>query len=231
VGSTNASPNTGLQTYPAHMDLGIAASNAGGPAAWITILVAGIAAAAAIIAAIVAALSARSTKRLELQAQRAGELESRISERKIDMYRPIIELFGNALSSAATGTQIAPQNNSTKIAEFMTWIAIYGSDDAIKTYHNFMQSAFANAPMLINSRLFAEFILAARRDIGYPSTSVTPLEIMGMRITDLYSEQGLRLAMSLPIDELFRHEKWTPPWLAPNDAKPDSTNPSTQSSS
>jgi flagellar basal body-associated protein FliL len=83
------------------MTLAITPSGASGPAEWIAILVAGIAAVAAIAAAVVAALSARSTKQLELRAQRTRELESRISERKIDVYKPLIELLGNVISNAA----------------------------------------------------------------------------------------------------------------------------------
>jgi hypothetical protein len=199
--------------YPPRMSLAVTASGSGGPAVWITILVAGIAAAAAITAAIVAALSARSTKRLELQAQRARELESRISERKIDIYKPMIEMLGKAISPSALINPPQPEDNSEKIGKFSTWIAIYGSDDTIKIYHNFMQAAFHKAPILVISRLFAEFIIAARRDIGYPETTVTALHLMGMRINDLYSENEYRLAMSLPFEELCRRENWDPPWL------------------
>jgi hypothetical protein len=203
------------------MNLAVAAADTGGPAAWITILVAGIAAAAAISAAIVAALSARSTKRLELQAQRARDLEGRISERKLDVYRPMIELLGNVIGNAAHGLQpVAPEDVSAKVAEFTTWIAVYGSDDVIKVYHNFMQAIFNQVPVVVASRLYAEFMLAVRRDIGYPDTSVTALQIMGARVNDLYSERDYRLAMSLPFEELCRRENWTPPWLTPIDAKP-----------
>jgi hypothetical protein len=190
------------------MNLAVTAPSTGGPAAWITILVAGIAAAAAITAAIVAALSARSTKHLELQAQRARELESRISERKIDIYKPMIEMLGKAISPSALQNPSTSEDNIDKIAEFSTWIAIYGSDDTIKIYHNFMQAAFNQAPTLVVSRLFAEFIIAARRDIGYPDTTVTALHLMGMRIDDLYSEGEYCLAMSLPFEELCQQENW-----------------------
>jgi cell division protein FtsL len=53
-----------------------------GPSTLVTIAVALIATVASIVAAVVAARSAGSTKRLEVQAQRIRDLESRISERK-----------------------------------------------------------------------------------------------------------------------------------------------------
>lgn len=203
------------------MNLGVAPSGASGPVEWVTILVAGIAAAAAVVAAIVAALSARSTKQLELRAQRTRELESRISEQKINVYKPMIELLGNVISNAALGRQTTPEENTPKIAEFTTWITIYGSDETIKCYHDFMQAAFNGAPALVSSRLYADFIIASRRDIGYPDTSVTALQIMGMRVNDLYSEEEYRSAMELPFEELCQQEKWTPPWtMKSRDAKP-----------
>jgi hypothetical protein len=83
-----------------------------------------------------------------------------------------------------------------------------------------MQAAFNHAPMLVTSRLYAELILASRRDIGYPDTNVTALHIMGMRVTDMYSEAQYRRAMRLPFEELCREQGWTPPWLTKSkDAK------------
>lgn len=124
------------------LDLAVIASGAGGPAASITILVASIAAVAAIVSAVVAAVSARSTKRLELQAQRTRELENRISERKLDVYRPMIDLLGSVIGAAARGADPPAEDIPAKIVEFTTWITIYGSDDAIKAHHNFTQSGF-----------------------------------------------------------------------------------------
>lgn len=193
--------------------MSVIALAAGGPAASITILVAGIAAVAAVVSAVVAAVSARSTKRLELQAQRTRELENRISERKLDVYRPMIDLFGSVIGAAARGADPPADDIPAKIAEFTTWITIYGSDDAIKAHHNFTQAAFNDAPTVVATRLYAEFILAARRDLGYPETTITAMQVMGVRVTDLYAEEEYRLAMSLPFDELCRRENWTPPWL------------------
>lgn len=196
------------------MDLAVASAG-GGPAEWVTILVAGISAGAAFIAAIVAGAYARATKKLELQAQRARDLEGRISERKAEVYRPMIEMLGTAISGAAQDVKPTPEEVQARIREFTTWISIYGSDEAIKAFHNFTQGAFTGAPGLIPTRLYAEFILAARRDLGYPETSVTATELMGMRVNDLYSEAEYRRAMSETFEELCRRESWTPPWLTP----------------
>lgn len=202
------------------------ASSAGGPAAWVAILVASIAFGAAVIAAVVAAASARSTKQLELQAQHTRDLESRISERKAEVYKPMIEMLATVLSGAAQDIKPSPEQVQASIREFTTWITIYGSDQATKAFHNFTQAAFNQAPGLIPSRLYAEFILAARRDLGYPETSVTATEIMGMRVTDLYSEVDYRLAMSQTFETLCQREGWTPPWLTVLHLPPSQSSPS-----
>lgn len=199
------------------MNLAVKAAT-GGPAWGIAILVALITAFASFLTAIMAARSARSVKRTEVEAQHTRELESRISQRKFETYRPMIEMLGNLLNSNRQAGVLADQmGNLEKIAEFSTWVNVYGSDDAVKVFHDFMQAIYSSPPVLIVSRLYAEFILAARRDIGYPDTSVTAAHVMGMRINDLYSERDYRLAMTLPFDKLCRRENWTPPWLITRD--------------
>lgn len=194
-------------------NLTASASAGGGPAWWIAVLVAAIAACASISAAVVAALSAKSTKRIEVESQHARELESRISERKFDTYKPVIEMFGDLASGTRSSIVLANQEaNVEKLQDFATWINIYGSDDAVAAYHNFIQAAFNNCPVMIAVRLYAEFTLAARRDIGFPDTKVTAIQIMGIRVNDIYSEESYRQALTAPFDELCRREHWTPPW-------------------
>jgi uncharacterized OsmC-like protein len=208
------------------------ASAGNGPAWWITILVAAIAACASIAAAVVAARSAQSTKRIEVESQRARELESRISERKFDTYRPVIEMFGDLTSGTRSSIVLANQEeNVEKLQDFATWINIYASDDAVVAYHNFIQAAYNGSPVMIAVRLYAEFTLAARRDIGFPDTKVAAIQIMGIRISDLYSEESYRQALTIPFDELCRREGWTPPWLSEAVSAPSasSLNPSSSS--
>ena len=197
------------------------AATTSGPAWWITILVAAIAACASILAAIVAAIAARSTKRLEMESEHTRELENRISERKFDMYKPMIELLGDLTSGNRSADVLAKSDeNLEKMTDFATWINVYGSDDAVIAYHNFMQAAYNNAPALFMSRLYAEFLLAVRRDISYPHTRATAAHVLGIKISDMYSVPEYRLAVTLPFDELCEQEKWTPPWLAEANARP-----------
>jgi hypothetical protein len=91
-----------------------------------------------------------------------------------------------------------------QLADFSIWITIYGSDGAIIAFHNFRQAVFHSPlPPLVATRLFADFLLEARRNIGRSGTDVTRAQMMGMRIADLYE-----------VDVLCRREGWTSPWLA-----------------
>jgi type II secretory pathway pseudopilin PulG len=181
-----------------------------------SIVIALIGAAASVVAAIVAARYARSTQRNDAEAQRARELESRISERKYEVYKPMIDLFGDVLNSSKSATMAERSAEiQTQLAEFSTWVNIYGSDGAVIAFHNFQQAAFhLPVPPLVTTRLFADFLLEARRDIGRSDTSVTRAQIMGMRISDLYEAENYRSALDLPFEELCRREGWNVPWLA-----------------
>jgi len=181
-----------------------------------SIVIALIGAAASVVAAIVAARFAWSTQRNDAEAQRARELESRIAERKSAAYEPMIELFGDMLDSTkSAGMAERAAEIQAQIADFSTKVNIYGSDAVLVAFHNFKQAAFhLPLPPLVATRLFADFLLEVRRDIGRPDTSVTRAQIMGMRITDLYEVENYRSALDLPFEELCRREGWTAPWLA-----------------
>jgi len=180
---------------------------------WLLLVVAGIPAVAAVIAAIIAALSARSARRSDSQAARARELEDRISERKYNVYKPMIDMLRDLLDpkkskDMAKDTSLA----SSQIADFAIWVRIYGSDGAVAAFHNFMQAAFHDPPSFVLLRLFADFVLAARRDMGYPDTQATRAQVLGMRVNDLYSQQQFIDIITKPFDEICREANWTPPW-------------------
>jgi hypothetical protein len=116
------------------------------PAAWLAIAVAIIATIGTIVAAIVAARSAKAAKQSELQAQHVRELENRISDRKYEIYKPMIEMLGDVLN---VNRQTAPLDSSEiqkRVHEFAVWVSIYGSDDAVIAFHNFQQAAYNDVP-------------------------------------------------------------------------------------
>jgi hypothetical protein len=48
--------------------------------------------------------------------------------------------------------------------------------------------------------------------MGYPDTTLTSLDILGIRLTDLYDKQAAYDVAALTLDELCAKHGWTQPW-------------------
>jgi hypothetical protein len=173
-----------------------------------TLVVAGISALAAIFAAVVAGVFAWKTRRADADAQRARDLESRISERKYAVYEPFINLFADVLSRRKSPTQ---EVLLKKLQDFATWISIYGSADAVKAFHDFAQAAYNDAPAPILLRLYGDFMVAARKDMGYDDAGVYREHVLGMRITNIYTYPDV---IDQSFEEVCDRLDWQPPWLS-----------------
>jgi hypothetical protein len=190
--------------------------NIGGPSSLVVLAVAAIAAVGSIIAAISASRSAKSVQKNEADAQRIRDLENRLSGQKYATYKPMIDLLGSMLSQdEASRAALADAGaNVPMFREFATWISIYGSDEALSAWHNFTKGTASNPPLMIKIRLLGDFLLAARKDIGYPDSQITTPELIAMRINDFYDqEETYKQALTLPFDEACKLAEWQPPWL------------------
>lgn len=177
---------------------------------WETILSFIAPAIAPVGAAAVAGYFAVSTKRSDQEAQRTRDLESRISERKFETYKPMIDRLQKMLDGGLQNDSDVAEMKE-EMTQFATWIGVWGSDEAIRAYHNFTQAAFHDAPPAIMMRFYGDFLLEARRDLGNPDSQVQRQHLLGMRITDIYD-------MSDTIDpclqEVCNRAGWEPPWDA-----------------
>jgi hypothetical protein len=137
----------------------------------------------------------------------------------------MLEMLGNVFSQAKTSQAATADadSNTDKFVSFSTWIAIYGSDEAFTAYHNLTQSFNYDPPVQIMLRLIADFMLAARKDIGYPDTDVTRMQLAALRLNDYYQlGDQLGQVMTLPLDEACKLVGWSIPWSSMN-TKPPST--------
>lgn len=153
----------------------------------------------------------RSMQRAEQEAARSRDLEGRLSDRKFGVYEPIIEALSAMLVKRATGPPpppIAPE----VWANFGTWMGIFGSDDALRAWRNLQQASFLDAPPVVLMRLFADFMIEARRDMGDDATSVTRSDLLGMRLKDLYSDANTRAALEEPWEVVQQRTGWAAPW-------------------
>ncbi|WP_431926899.1 hypothetical protein [Micromonospora wenchangensis] len=191
----------------------LVAPEAQGQPLWVVFAVAAVPAVAALVAAIIAARYAKSSKANELEAQRLRDLESRISDRKYETYKPMIVLFGDVLNKEKRAQVMGQQDLVNGLHEFATWASIYASDEALRAYRNMMQASFADAPGPIILRLYCDFVLAARRDIGHSNTTTTVEEVLALRVKDLYETDGLRWIVRESFEEVCKRVGWSPPWL------------------
>jgi hypothetical protein len=178
----------------------------------LVLIIVSIPALASIIAAVVAGVFASKTRRADAEAQHARELETRISDKKYSVYEPMINLIRDVLAR-----RTSDENSLTATIEnFSTWIGIYGSDEAVQVFHQFMQCTYHNAPIPIQLRLYGDFLIAARKDMGYPETAVQREHLLGMRITDIYSYHDV---IDQSFEEISDRLSWRAPWLS-NDLTP-----------
>ena len=203
----------------------------GATSGWrLPLLIVAVPAVASLIGAVIAGRAARDAKRAEVESARLRQLEERLASKKYEIYKPVIEMLRDMLYSPNAGVQ--PPDTTTvvkKLSDFTTWITIYGSDDALVGFRNFMQAAFHDPPAQLSIRLYADFVLAARRDMGYENTRISALEVLGLRINDLHDDLASYRVATLPFDDLCAEYGWVPPWRRlpqpSDDAGQDPTEP------
>jgi len=94
----------------------------------------------------------------------------------------------------------------------MNHAAVYGPDDVLRAFARFRLASNYNPPSTITMRLVADFMLTIRRDLDGGQSTVTGVELFGMRVNDLYSQTNLVAALTDPFDQVCAREGWTPPW-------------------
>jgi type II secretory pathway pseudopilin PulG len=179
---------------------------------WIVLVIGLIAALASITGAVLAANSARDARTAEQETARLQLLEQRLAQRKNEVYQEQIDLLGQMLAPVGQRADLDEAETMQKFQKFSAWIGIVGSDEAVRAWANLMQSTFHEAPPVVLLRLYAEFQLAARRDLGDPDTALTPIELMAVRIKDLYDDPTYHAAMAAPFADVCASVDWPIPW-------------------
>lgn len=168
-----------------------------------------------LVAALPAAVSgffAWRAQRSSKQVERLQRLEERLAEKKVEVYEPLINFLAKMIDPK-TSQDLKEAELHREIRRGSTWLGIYGSDEATRAFERFMQCSYAGAPPKVAIRAYADFVLAARRDMGEPKTNITVTELLGMRMTDVHTHPDYREALSMDLDSLCRIEGWPAPWL------------------
>ena len=74
-----------------------------------------------------------------------------------------------------------------------------------------MQGMYHESPPNVLSRHLADFVIAARKDLAHPDTRVAALDIMGLRVNDIYEHQIWRTGS---LEQVYAAEGWRPTWGA-----------------
>ena len=132
-----------------------------------------IAALASVTAAVIAGLFARASRRYEARVQRSDQAHDRISEQQLSMYAPVVDMLERMFTTSAVPT---PDELKHK-QHFDTWVNVYGSDGAVGANSRLMQALPLAPPAALQFRLYADFLLEVRKDIGDPHSTVDRLQI------------------------------------------------------
>lgn len=180
---------------------------------WPQVLAVGIPALVSFASAVFAVRSARRAQAAEHEAQRLRALEDRIAEKKYDLYQPFLQTLGDMLTPSRSKAALASMESA--VADFQTFVTIWGSDDVVEAFFRYRISAATSPPSLVILRLMSDLLLEVRRDIAWPNTKLDGMHMIAMRINDLPDHPELERALSIPLDQLFREQDWSPPFKLP----------------
>lgn len=167
------------------------------------IVIAVIAAVASVAAAVVAGVFAMASRRFEARLRRVDQ----VSEVKRDMYVPLVDM----LERMFTSDEVPTEEEMKHKRRFDTWVNVYGSAGAVAAYSRFMQALPTQPPGDIQFRLYADFLLEVRKEMGDPTGNVDRMQILGPRMANLKD----RTTLTNPdLDAVCRRAGWTPPWRA-----------------
>lgn len=180
---------------------------------WLQLLTSALPVAISIFSAVWATRSAHRAQQAEHEAARLRALEDRVAQKKYELYQPFIQTLGDVLTPARN--QAAMARLQDVMADFQSFITVWGSDEAVETFYRYRIAAPTSPPTPVAIRLMADFLLAVRRDVAWPDTNITGLHVIGMRINDMADHPEMEEALTLPLAALFEMHKWKAPFEIP----------------
>lgn len=145
-----------------------------------------------ILGGLVAYVGYRGQKALD----RAQELESRLAGDKRKVYEDFITIFretsghGGGSPAGTNGGEPSPPSpgltpeQTKRLGDFVCGSILIGSDDVVRAV-----SVLSRLDRFGDERLrvpaFADVLVALRKDVGYPGTGLSPVELAAVFITDV----------------------------------------------
>lgn len=135
---------------------------------------------------------AEAARQSSREVERLRRLDSRVQEARVKAYSPMLKALSDLLSKTGDEKTIAQAKKDSEhllrvMNEFWREALVYASDDCQRAFGRMMQGAYGDAPGPVIMRLYAEFVIAARRDLGDESSLLTPTEVFAPKLTDLFT--------------------------------------------
>lgn len=120
------------------------------------------------------------------------EMASLLPDPKVHVRHPLLhrQLSGQISMEMLTAEQIRGYKDMSR--DFGTLHSVFGSDEAVRAYEHHTQAALnPPVPPAILYSLSVDLLLAARRDMAHPETTIAPKELLGIppRIIDMYTSR------------------------------------------
>lgn len=179
---------------------------------WTQILISVLPAILSFVAAYISIRSANNARTAEQEAARLRALEERTADKKYEMYKPFLQNLGDALTPGKTEKALKKMEET--IANFQSFVTVWGSDEVVKAYFRFRTASALEPPALVTMRLMSDLMVAIRKDIAWPETKLNGTEIIGMRINDLHTQPQFSSVFKKPLNEVFKEQGWEPPAIA-----------------
>ncbi|WP_454853307.1 hypothetical protein [Promicromonospora soli] len=167
------------------------------------VMVATISAVASLIAAVIAGVFAVHAKRLEARLQLSSSAHERVAEQKSMMYDSIIDMFEYMFD---TGEPPTAEHLKHK-KKFDAWVPVYGSDGVVEAYTRYILWITNGAPGDLQFRLYGDFLLEIRKDVGDPNSRVSIRQALQGRLGNLAEPANL----TDPLEVVCRRLGWQPP--------------------
>lgn len=164
----------------------------------------------ALVLAVANARASRRARAAESEAERLRLAEERSAQKRYDLYHPLLQAFGDMLTPSRSARALASLEDI--YADFQSFVTIWGSDEVVRKFFRFRTASGSNPPPPILFRMIGDFLVEVRRDLAWPSTEITGLDILGMRLNDLPENPQIIEAFSSSFDELCEKYSWEPPW-------------------
>lgn len=123
------------------------------------------------IIAIMGWIMQRKTERIKI-------MENQLSDKKYTAYADIVDLFYSILNDIKKGEN----NNQIKMQDSMLNykknIFMYGSDNVIKAFNNWLCSTTTNETKFIQLDAFLNFMIEIRKDMGGNSSKITKYDLL-----------------------------------------------------